>query len=69
MVNGKLKQFSSVEDGLEQAAKTLHEKYLMPGGKFYHGKTLAGIKMKFCPSSSTWTSLVYGRMKQIFNSK
>ena len=34
MVNGKLKQFSSVEDGLEQAAKTLHENYLTPGGKF-----------------------------------
>ena len=69
MVNGKLKQFSSVEDGLEQAAKTLHEKYLTPGGKFYCGKTLAGVKTKFCPSSSTWTSLVYGRMKQIYNSK
>ena len=69
MVNGKLKQFSSVEDGLEQAAKTLHEKYLTPGGKFYYGKTLAGVKTKFCPSSSTWTSLVYGRMKQIYNSK
>ena len=69
MINGKLKQFSSVEDGLEQAAQTLHEKYLTPGGKFYNGKTLAGVKTKFCPSSSTWTSLVYGRMKQIVNSK
>lgn len=69
MVNGKLKQFSSVEDGLEQAAKVLHENYLTPGGKFYHGKTLTGVKTRFCPSSSTWTSLVYGRMKQIYNSK
>ena len=69
MVNGKLKQFSSVEDGLEQAAKALHENYLTPGGRFYHGKTLSGVKTRFCPSSSTWTSLVYGRMKQIYNSK
>lgn len=69
MVNGKLKQFASVEDGLEQAAKVLHEKYLTPGGRFYHGKTLAGVKTRFCPSSSTWTSLVYGRMKQIYNNK
>lgn len=69
MANGKLKQFSSVEDGLEQAAKALHEKYLTPGGKFYHGKTIAGVKTRFCPNSSTWTSLVYGRMKQIYNSK
>ena len=69
MVNGTLKQFASVEDGLEQAAKVLHEKYLTPGGRFYNGKTLAGVKTRFCPSSSTWTSLVYGRMKQIYNSK
>lgn len=69
MANGKLKQFSSVEEGLEQAAKALHEKYLTPGGKFYHGKTLSGIKTRFCPSSTTWTSLVFGRMKQIYNSK
>lgn len=69
MVNGKLKQFSSVEDGLEEAAKALHENYLTPGGRFYHGKTLSGVKTRFCPSSSTWTSLVYGRMKQIYNSK
>lgn len=69
MTNGKLKQFKSVEDGLEQAAKVLHEKYLTPGGKFYSGVTLAGVKKKFCPSSSTWTSLVYGRMKQIYNCK
>ena len=69
MVNGKLKQFSSIEDGLEQAAKTLHDKYLTPGGKFYSGKTLAGVKVKFCPNSSTWTSLVYGRMKQIISNK
>lgn len=69
MVNGTLKQFASVEDGLEQAAKVLHEKYLTPGGRFYNGKTLAGVKTRFCPSSSTWTGLVYGRMKQIYNSK
>lgn len=69
MVNGKLKKFSSVEDGLEQAAKTLHNNYLTPGGRFYYGKTLSAVKTKFCPSSSTWTSLVYGRMKQIVNSK
>ena len=65
MSNGKLIQFSSVENGLEEAAKALHDKYLTPGGRFYHGKTLSGVKKCFCPSSSTWVSLVYGRMKQI----
>lgn len=65
MKNGKLIQYSSVEDGLETAAKKLHDNYLTPGGKFYYGKTLSGVKTRFCPASSTWVDLVYGRMKQI----
>ena len=65
MQNGKLIQYSSVEEGLEVAAQKLHNNYLTPGGKFYNGKTLAGVKVKFCPASSTWVDLVYGRMKQI----
>lgn len=64
MKNGQLISYSSVSEGLEVAAKKLHYNYLTPGGKFYHGKTLAGVKTCFCPSS-TWVDLVYGRMKQI----
>ena len=64
MKNGKLISYSSVSEGLEVAAKKLHYNYLTPGGKFYHGKTLVGVKTCFCPSS-TWVDLVYGRMKQI----
>lgn len=62
--NGLIK-FSSVEDGLEKAAQTLHDKYLTPGGAFYYGTTLAAMKTRFCPASPTWVSLVYGRMEQI----
>lgn len=65
MKNGKLIQYSSVENGLEMAAKKLHDNYLSTSGKFYHGKTLSGVKKCFCPASDTWVSLVYGRMKQI----
>lgn len=65
MSNNGLIRFSSVEDGMEKAAKTLHEKYLTPGGAFYYGPTLAGVKTKFCPASSTWVNLVYQRMDQI----
>lgn len=65
MKNGKLISYSSVSEGLEVAAKKLHTNYLTKGGAFYHGKTLAGVKTNFCPSSSTWVNLVYGRMKQI----
>ena len=65
MSKGNLIKYNSVEEGLEVAAKTLHNKYLTKGGVFYYGKTLSAVKTKFCPASSTWINLVYGRMKQI----
>ncbi|MCI9064187.1 MAG: hypothetical protein HFJ17_06260 [Clostridia bacterium] len=65
MKNGKLIRFGSVKSGLEAAAQKLHYNYLTPGGKFYKGKTLSAVKTRFCPASSTWVSLVYGRMQQI----
>ena len=64
MANGRLKRYSSEEEGLEVAARTLHNNYLSEGGSFYYGKTLAAMNTKFCGSAS-WVSLVYGRMKQI----
>lgn len=64
MSNGKLIKYSSTKQGLEVAAQKLHNNYLTPGGKFYGGKTLAGVKKKFCPSG-TWVDLVYGRMSQV----
>ncbi len=64
MRGGKLIKYDSVNEGLEVAAQKLHYNYLTPGGKFYHGKTLAGVKTCFCPSSG-WVNLVYGRMQQI----
>ncbi len=65
MSKGGLIHFSSVKEGLEEATKRLHNNYLTPGGKLYHGKTLSGVKTRFCPASSTWVDLVYGRMSQI----
>ena len=67
MSGGKLIRFSTVEEGLEKAASTLHEKYLSPSGRFYSGKTLAGVKKRFCPASSTWINLIYKCMSQIVN--
>lgn len=69
MSKGKLIQYSSLEEGLRVAAKALHNNYLTEGGRFYHGKTLYGVKVKFCPVSNTWVNLVYGRMQQIIKSK
>lgn len=62
--NGLIK-FTSVEEGLEKAASALHNNYLTPGGRFYHGKTLEGVRTRFCPVNPNWTNLVYGRMEQI----
>lgn len=64
---GSLIRFSSVEDGMEKAAQSLHDNYLTPGGRFYHGATLAGMKTRFCPASSTWVNLVYQRMLQLLD--
>ncbi len=58
-------KYSTVEEGLEKALETLHYNYLTPGGKFYNGSTLQGMKTKFCPASSTWIDLVYNQMKII----
>lgn len=65
MSKGKLIRYSSPEEGLEAAAKLLHNKYLTPGGSCYYGKTISCVQKRFCPNSSTWVNLVYGCMKQI----
>ncbi len=64
MSGGKLIHYSSTSEGLTVAAKVLHNNYLTPKGKFYGGKTLAGVQKKYCPSG-TWIGLVYGRMNDI----
>lgn len=68
MSSNGLIRFASVEEGLEKAAETLHNRYLTPGGSFYYGPTLSAMKTRFCPASPTWVNLVYGRMQQIMNS-
>ena len=39
MSRGKLIRYSSDAEGLEAAAKLLHNRYLTPGGSYYRGKT------------------------------
>lgn len=65
MSKGKLIKYSSEAEGLEVAAKKLHENYLTPGGKYYNGKTIQGVQKRFCPASDTWDDLVYGCMKYV----
>jgi len=65
MSKGGLIRYSSLEEGMEVAARTLHDRYLTEGGSCYYGKTLEAMKTRFCPGSTTWVGLVYGRMQQI----
>ena len=65
MTSNGLIRYSSVEDGFEKAAHALQNNYLTEGGRFYHGPTLAGVKTRFCPASSTWINLIYGNMQRI----
>ena len=67
MSGGKLIKFESLEVGLRKAAEALSNNYLTEGGRFYHGPTLAGVKTRFCPASSTWVNLIYGNMKAIID--
>lgn len=69
MSRGKLIRYNSIEEGLRVAAQKLHQNYLSENGKYYNGKTLADVKVNFCPNSSKWVNLVYSGMKQIINSK
>lgn len=65
MSKGKLIKYSSEAEGLEAAAKLLHNRYLTLGGSCYSGKTLSGVQKRFCPNSNTWVGLVFGCMKQV----
>ena len=55
--------YNSKKEGLEEAAKLLHEKYLTEGGDYYHGATIDGVQKSFCSESpQRWQGLVYGCM-------
>lgn len=64
MSRGKLIRYSTPEEGLEAAAKLLHNCYLTEGGSYYNGKTIYGVQKCYCPES-TWVGLIYGCMRQI----
>lgn len=65
MSNGHLIQYSSISEGLETAAKKLHNNYLTLGGCYYSGKTLSAVQKIFCPGSSTWVNLIFTCMSQM----
>ena len=65
MSKGKLIKYDTPEEGLEAAAKLLHDRYLTEGGSYYYGKTLSAVQTRYCPNSSTWVNLVYGCMNVI----
>lgn len=68
MSKGKLIRYDSPEEGLEAAAKLLHNRYLTEGATYYEGKTLKDVRKGFCPKIPKWTNLVYEQMEQIVQS-
>lgn len=65
MSKGRLIRYDTPAEGLEAAAKLLHNNYLTEGGSYYYGKTISCVQRRYCPGSSTWVNLVYGCMKYI----
>ena len=65
MSKGRLIRYDTPAEGLEAAAKLLHNNYLTEGGSYYYGKTISCVQIRYCPGSSTWVGLVYGCMKYI----
>ena len=66
MGSGGMICYSTKSEGLEEAAKLLHENYLTEGGKYYHGATIDGVQKSFCSESpQKWKGLVFSCMKLI----
>ena len=65
MGGGGLMPFGSLEEGIEESAKLLRDNYLTEGGVYYHGTSISGVKVSFCPGSPTWEGLVFGCMSYL----
>ena len=65
MSGGRLIRYDSDAEGLEAAARLLHEDYLSEDGAYYYGTSIYDVQTRFCPGSSTWVGLVFGCMNYI----
>ncbi len=65
---GSFAYFNTIGDFLDYQGSLLKTKYLTPGGKYYHGKTIEGVSVAYVGSDkSQWISGVKSRSKKIFN--
>ena len=66
MTGGHLIPYNTDEEGFEAMIKLLGERYLTPGGSFYHGATITGVGRCYCNPTS-WPGKVYTCMQQALN--
>ena len=57
---------ASKEEGLLTTAKTLHEKYLTPGGSYYEGTSVKAVNAHYCVGNE-WTNSVILDAYQLMN--
>lgn len=63
--DGSLIEYESVEQGLRAVANNLAQNYLTEGGKYYKGKTLKDVNIRYCTSSNEWAGKVYSIARKI----
>ena len=54
------------EEGLLTTAKTLHERYLTPGGSYYSGTSAEAVNKKYCVGGE-WAASVVNDAYQLMN--
>ena len=58
------RSFASKEECIYYTADLLHRQYLTEGGRYYYGKTVRGVNIKYC-SSFTWAKKIEILMVEI----
>lgn len=61
---GKLKRFEEDLDCLERVIPLIKKLYLTPGGRYYHGATVAGVSVCY-NDSDVWREAITGTMERM----
>ena len=63
---GGFAYFNSVNEFIDYHGSMLHNNYLTPGGKYYHGATPSGVVVSYCPGCSSWPGSVTSIVNSLF---
>lgn len=66
-VDGSWKQFNSIQESIDFAARNLKKYYLTPGAKYFNGYGIKDIRKCYCPDGSSWNesinAIIFKEMK------